>query len=75
LQARVKAKRDLAERVNAKESERLRIQMGKQLTAAAKVEEDQKFKRIADARIREKEEMEAARAKIQVKLDEDRCAL
>ena len=50
------------------------VQMGKELTAAAKAEDDQKLKRAADVRRREKEELEAARAKIQVKLDEDRCA-
>ena len=73
LQARAKAKREAAERVNAKESEKLRIQMGKQLTAAAKVEQEQQFKRLAEARRMEKAEQEAARVKIQAKLDEDRC--
>ena len=74
LQARAKAKREAAERTNAKESERLRIAMGKELTAAARAEEDQKMKRIAEARRAEKAEMTAARAKIQEKLDADRCA-
>lgn len=51
------------------------MQMGKELTAAAKAEEEQKLKRAADVRRREKEEAEVARAKIQAKLDEDRCGL
>jgi hypothetical protein len=72
LQAKAKAKREALERENAKGSEKLRIQMGKELSAAARAEEDQKFKRIADARKAEKAEIEAARAKIQAKLDEDR---
>jgi hypothetical protein len=72
LQAKAKAKREAMDRENAKGSEKLRIQMGKELSAAARAEEDQKFKRIADARKAEKAEFEAARAKIQAKLDEDR---
>ena len=50
------------------------VQMGKELTAAAKAEEEQKLKRAAEARRLEKEEEARARAKIQAKLDEDRRA-
>jgi hypothetical protein len=50
------------------------MQMGKELSAAQKAEEQQKLKRAAEVRRLEKEEMERARAKIQAKLDEDRCA-
>eukprot|EP01025_Chloroclados_australasicus_P033538 TRINITY_DN34241_c2_g1_i1.p1 TRINITY_DN34241_c2_g1~~TRINITY_DN34241_c2_g1_i1.p1 ORF type:complete len:342 (-),score=69.32 TRINITY_DN34241_c2_g1_i1:32-982(-) len=72
LQAKAKAKREAAERANEKESEKLRIQMGRELSAAQRAEEDQKLERIAKARQLEKQEFEAARAKIRAKLEQDR---
>jgi hypothetical protein len=74
LQARAKAKRVAAEKVSEVERERRRIAMGKELAAAARIEEDQRLKRAVDERRREKEELEAARAKMRAKLAEDRCA-
>jgi hypothetical protein len=73
LQARAKLKREAAERVNDKDRERQRIAMGKELAAAQRQEDDVRFKRLADERRRDKEEVESARAKMRAKLAEDRC--
>ena len=58
----------------ASTSRRWRVQMGKEMAAAQRAEQEAALKRAAEVRRLEKEEADRARAKIQAKLDEDRCA-
>ena len=53
----------------------MRINMGKDMAAAYRQEQETKLQRMAEERKREKDEMEAARAKLKVKMEEDRCAV
>lgn len=69
-----KVKREAAERELERVREKERIRMGKELAAAARLEEDMKLKRMVEARQREKEEEARAREKIRIKLEEDRKA-
>ena len=52
--------------------EQERIRSGKELLAAKKLEDDLTLKRNAEARAAEKKEMDSAREKIRLKIDEDR---
>ena len=75
LQAKAKLKREKEEREMEKLREKERIRMGKELNEVARIEADQKMKRLADERRLDREEEARAREKIRVKLEEDRCAM
>lgn len=72
LLRRAREKREAEERLREREREVMRVKMGKELAAAARLEDEQRLKRIADERQREKEEEARAREKIRRKLEEDR---
>jgi UBX domain-containing protein 1/4 len=72
LLRKAKEKREAEERERERERELARVKMGKEMAAIARIEEEQKLKRIADERKREKEEEARAREKIRLKLEQDR---
>jgi hypothetical protein len=72
MMARAKERREREEREAAARRERDRIRAGKELQAALRLEEEGRFKKLADERRREKEEEERARQALRVKLEEDR---
>jgi UBX domain-containing protein 1/4 len=72
MMGRAKERREREEREAAARRERDRIRAGKELQAALRLEEEGRFKRLADERRREKEEEERARAALRAKLEEDK---
>jgi len=72
MMARAKERREREEREAAARRERDRVRAGKELQAALRLEEEGRFKRVADERRREREEAERARAALRAKLEEDK---
>lgn len=72
LSRRARERRELEEKALERERERNRIRAGKELSAAARGEQESRLRRNIEARRLEKEEEARARAAIKAKLDEDR---